>query len=314
MEAFVSSVVREFEEFREAACRGAGLVVDQVLRFEDFPPLTDPSRKACLDGVLQADVVVLVLGARYGTPQPSSGLSPTHEEYREAGRLGRPVLALVQSGVNREPEQDAFVQEVQGSGDWGEGVLTGRFSTPEQLRDEVIRGLSRYQATGRQAPPRLEIVYGDGPEHMHEATMREVPPRYRKVYRIGIRVAGESTVGDVRVLLASCDPRGNIPLQVPFRAAYDEGPPFAQIFSVSPRSPRYFDVVACEYGESGIRRNHFCFATSDVPGALPGNPCIVQIVAEGRDSSPSRKSFIIRDDPMVTAGLYFDELASPQPG
>jgi hypothetical protein len=54
--------------------------------------------------------VVLLIGERYGYPQPS-GLSATHEEYREAGSVNR-VLIFVESAVVREPAQQAFLDEV----------------------------------------------------------------------------------------------------------------------------------------------------------------------------------------------------------
>jgi hypothetical protein len=165
----------------------------------------------------------------------------------------------------------------------------------------------RVRASLRGHPkPQLEIVYGDGPEYMHEATTRAPPPHYRKVYRIGVRVTGRATVDDVRVLLEGCDPPGNIPPRVPLRAAHDQGPPYAQSFSLSPDGPRYFEVVASDF-ESGIGRKHFCFAAPDVPDALPGNPCTVRLVAEGRDALPSAKSFIVRDEPGDMTGLRFDE-------
>jgi hypothetical protein len=76
--------------------------------------------------VREADVVVLLLGARYGAPQGSS-LSPTHEEYREA-RGKKPVLAFVQSDVEREPALQAFVDEVS---TWEGGGYRESFDTPE---------------------------------------------------------------------------------------------------------------------------------------------------------------------------------------
>ena len=141
MIVFVSSVRTGFETFREGAVEGAGLVADRVIRFEEMPASPDPSQKACLDGVRQSDIVILAMGARYGKPQPKSGISPTHEEYQEAARLGKPVLAFVQQGSEPEPAQAKFIAAVQGGDDWTKGRLAPRFATVAELKNLVTRGL-----------------------------------------------------------------------------------------------------------------------------------------------------------------------------
>jgi hypothetical protein len=85
-------------------------------------------------------LLVLLLGARYGSPQGSSSVSPTHEEYLEA-RDTKPVLVFVQDGVVREAEQSKFVSEVQG---WQNGHFREGFETPEQLKDLVTRAIHDY--------------------------------------------------------------------------------------------------------------------------------------------------------------------------
>jgi hypothetical protein len=73
--------------------------------------------------------VVLLLGARYGDPQPS-GLSATHEEYREVNSRS-PVLAFVERDVERQAAEQDLVDEVRS---WAGGVLTGDFASPEELQ------------------------------------------------------------------------------------------------------------------------------------------------------------------------------------
>lgn len=92
---------------------------------------------ACLQGVRQSDIVVLVLGEGYGPVQPGSGLSATHEEYREA-RGTKQVLAFVQHGVAPEPRQAEFIAEVQG---WEGGLFRGGFADAEELQGGIIRAL-----------------------------------------------------------------------------------------------------------------------------------------------------------------------------
>src|SRR2546423_4923474 len=97
MKVFISSVISGFEAYREAAAHAARILGHEVVRAEDFGASPDSPQRACLAAVRAADTVLLLLGARYGDPQPS-GLSPTHEEYREAREI-RSVLAFVQIEV-----------------------------------------------------------------------------------------------------------------------------------------------------------------------------------------------------------------------
>ncbi len=68
-------------------------------------------------------------------PFKNSGLSATHEEFREA-KGQKELLAFVEAVADREPAQDEFVREVQ---DWSGGVFTESFSTAPALRQAVTR-------------------------------------------------------------------------------------------------------------------------------------------------------------------------------
>jgi hypothetical protein len=103
MRIFLSSVISGMEEYRAAARQGAETLGHTVTAAEDFGASPLSPQQVCLAGVRDADLVVLLLSERYGTPQ-GSGLSPTHEEYR-AARGVKPVLAFVQTGVTPEPGQ-----------------------------------------------------------------------------------------------------------------------------------------------------------------------------------------------------------------
>jgi hypothetical protein len=101
----------------------------------------------CLEGVREADAVVLLLGAQYGEPQ-LSGLSPTHEEYREA-RGKKPIFAFVQDGVTYEQAQAAFVEEVS---TWEAGGYRQSFDTPNSLAAKVTRGLHDWELSQKAGP------------------------------------------------------------------------------------------------------------------------------------------------------------------
>lgn len=147
MKVFISSLIRGFEAYRDAAASGAAALRHRAIRAEDFGASPDSPQQACLAGVREADSMVLILGARYGHVQ-ASGLSATHEEYREARDAG-PVLVFIQQGIDPEPRQAEFIREVRG---WERGHFTAEFSDPDELRDRVIRALHDYVLANEAAP------------------------------------------------------------------------------------------------------------------------------------------------------------------
>ena len=136
MKVFISSVIRDFAAYRDAAARAARTLRHEVTRAEDYGASSDSPQQVCLDGVRAADVTILLLGASYGSAA-GDGPSPTLEEYREAREKGD-VLVFVQTGVTREPRQEQFVAEVR---QWAGGQFTGSFSSPEELQEQVTRAL-----------------------------------------------------------------------------------------------------------------------------------------------------------------------------
>jgi hypothetical protein len=146
---FVSSVMQGFAEYREAAFSAIRSLDHEIIRAEDFPASTTSSKVACLQAVRQADLVILVLGERYGWSETTSGLSPTHEEFREGKEQGK-VIPFVQANVTPEPAQQEFIAEVE---NYDAGMHRGRtFETPDQLREEVTRAIARHQLAAATTP------------------------------------------------------------------------------------------------------------------------------------------------------------------
>lgn len=140
MRVFLSSVISGFEPYRDAAGRAIRTLRHDLIRAEDFGASPAPPQQVCLEGVRRSDVVVLVLGERYGYVQPS-GLSATHEEFREA-RDTKHLLVFVQDGIVPEPEQKKLIDEVSG---WSSGRYRGKFTTLDGLHDAIIDALHRLE-------------------------------------------------------------------------------------------------------------------------------------------------------------------------
>ena len=150
MRVFVSSLMRgAFGPLRDAACRAIKVLGYQPARAEDYSASSSSPRMACLAGVRSADAVVLILGSEYGSCQ-ASGLSATHEEYREARETSRPVLAFIEEGAEPEGPQADFIREVQ---NWEQGHYTASFRGATDLQAKVTLGLHRHSLDRAATPP-----------------------------------------------------------------------------------------------------------------------------------------------------------------
>ena len=147
MKVFISSLIADMKETRRAARDAVITLRHEAVMAEDFGARPHSPQVACLTGLRQSDLVVLILGERYGAQQPS-GLSATHEEYR-AARGRKPVLAFVQEGGSFVPRQAAFVNEVQG---WVGGLFRTGFTAPVDLRVAITRALHNYELAKAVGP------------------------------------------------------------------------------------------------------------------------------------------------------------------
>jgi hypothetical protein len=148
MKVFISSLIGGFEEFRAAARSAIIALRHEPVVAEDFGAQPNSPQIACLQGLRAADLVVLILGGRYGYVQGTSGVSPTHEEYLEA-RGRKPILTFVQSGVDRDEQQAKFISEVS---EWQTGHFRESFKTADELRNLVTRAIHDFQLANAAGP------------------------------------------------------------------------------------------------------------------------------------------------------------------
>lgn len=165
MKVFISSLIAGFEPMRAAARSAVVTLRHEPVMAEDFGAAPHSPQIACLNGLRSSDVVVLVLGDRYGTVQGTSGLSATHEEYREA-RGRKPVIAFVQEGGDPDAQQRAFITEVQG---WEGGLFRGGFREPSELQAGVTRALHDYELATAVAPTDPEALVARATELLPRA-------------------------------------------------------------------------------------------------------------------------------------------------
>ena len=135
---FISSLISGFEEYRNAARKAVDIMGDKPIMSEDFEARSYSSDVACLSEVESSDVYVLIMGADYGN-LTAERISVTHKEYLTARKLDKPILAFIQD-CEKEETQLLFQREVE---DYQTGVFRANFFDPNDLKDELIKGLRK---------------------------------------------------------------------------------------------------------------------------------------------------------------------------
>jgi TIR domain/Domain of unknown function (DUF4062) len=110
---------------------------------EFFGARPSPAIETCLAEVMKSNVLILVVGHRYGSIVPGQNVSFTEAEYREGVRLNRPCLvymrrddvAVLPRFFESDPEKLAALGTFRKI--LNERHTVARFRTPEDLAEEV---------------------------------------------------------------------------------------------------------------------------------------------------------------------------------
>jgi hypothetical protein len=156
LRVFVCSTYADLAEER-------GLVLDAIRRLQQqhhameyFGARSDAPIETCLEEVRKSDLVVVIVGHRYGSLVPGRDISYSQAEYEEAFRLQRLVHVYMRRGEpsgddQQEPEQqrrlDAF-----------KALLSSRhtvhsFENGQTLPVQVVADISRVLTSGVKAQP-----------------------------------------------------------------------------------------------------------------------------------------------------------------
>ncbi len=160
MRVFVSSVTDGYEQYR-AAARAAIEASGHVAVVIGLNHHASPSspRAGCFSEIEDSDVLVLLLGKRYGDLQ-SSGKSATHEEWAYARSIAKRILVFVEDVEDREDAQRDLLSELGG---WVDGSLWSTYDAPTVLITEIVKALralegDRAPASALEAAERLPPV------------------------------------------------------------------------------------------------------------------------------------------------------------
>jgi hypothetical protein len=152
---FISSVIGGFEGVRQVAREAVESMGMRPVMAEMAGARPQSPQHALLGEVADADVYLLLLGARYGDPG-ASGVSPTEEEFEEAKRRNKPIVILRQD-VAMEPAQQEFL--ARAGGGWEEGSLWDRFTDERDVGMKIVRALTNVRQLGdvRELAPQAQV-------------------------------------------------------------------------------------------------------------------------------------------------------------
>ena len=130
--AFVSSEMKDLAGERRAVADALTALGMRVVMFEDLGGRDENAQTAYLDGVARSEIYVGIIGNRYGS-MTVSGRSPTHEEYREARRLGLRIAVWAGADGNaRQGDARDFVGAIRTF------HTTGSFTVADDLARSVV--------------------------------------------------------------------------------------------------------------------------------------------------------------------------------
>ena len=110
--AFISSVMTELAEERQAAAAGIRAVGLRAVLFEEFGGRDADPEEAYLAEVEGSDIYVGIMGRRYGKPLKTR-FSATHAEYLHAENQALRMAVWTSAAADREGHEQSFLDEVR---------------------------------------------------------------------------------------------------------------------------------------------------------------------------------------------------------
>jgi uncharacterized protein DUF4062 len=164
MNIFVSSVKGGLEVERQAVCKQILSLGDHPIAMEYFSASTEPPLDECLAQLDDTDMMVLLLGASYGSIHAATRRSYTHNEFKHANTRCIDVLAFAVGNLEQEIDEKntpenarlyrEFLEEVRSR------VTYASFASVDKLAAAVVTAIHNYKAKhgelGRRVRPFLK--------------------------------------------------------------------------------------------------------------------------------------------------------------
>lgn len=151
MRVFISSTYQDLVIHRQKVEDSLAISNLDYNAMEHFGAAANPPIQVCLDAVEESDVLIAVLGVRYGSCPPGGRRSFTEREYRHARSLGIPILPFLIDMRNALVTPDLMHNETQEQQRRLQLLKTlaatdntpAYFTTPEDLARLVLASIIR---------------------------------------------------------------------------------------------------------------------------------------------------------------------------
>src|SRR4051812_31509077 len=95
MRIFLSSAFKGLQQIRQDLSKRLETAGHSVSKMEIFGARPETPLETCLADLRKSDLLILIIGTRYGSAVPGGDISYTHKEFREAVTLDIPIIAFV---------------------------------------------------------------------------------------------------------------------------------------------------------------------------------------------------------------------------
>jgi nucleoside 2-deoxyribosyltransferase len=183
MRVFVSSAISDLLEFRAAAARGIASAGHEPVSGDDIFPTAGTVTEAVVHAIAGADALVVIIGTRLGSLEPTSGRPWTLFEVGVATATNKPIfIYIVQPTSHEDSEQSRVLWHFAGN-------LTSalkeentpyvkRVRSPEELALFISQDLRAYVRTANPAnDTRIFVSTGIDPKEI--ATLLANPEELR---------------------------------------------------------------------------------------------------------------------------------------
>lgn len=161
MRIFLSSTLEDLKQYRQVALDTLGKLGVQGISIDQFAAGIDLS-KSVDDAIKAADVIVLIVGHRYGAIDTSTGKGWVEREYERAFQLNKPILAFV--AKEDIPWPPSAIDTDRANIEKFRANISSRhtvsfFSGPQDFATKLASSLSHYLARERESirPEKHEI-------------------------------------------------------------------------------------------------------------------------------------------------------------
>jgi len=147
MKVFVSSTHDDLVEYREHV-QIALLRCEKIYKgMEYFGASEHPTLEYCLEQITKSELVICLLGTRYGTKPPGSDRSYTHHEIEHAIAVNRPILAYIlddnQPVLQKYIDRDDDAKALEKLKDFIKSKFSPlSFTTPQDLAMKITNDLT----------------------------------------------------------------------------------------------------------------------------------------------------------------------------